>query len=115
MFLAGTFNKILEYGNGIYAELHHQFYRSLRDTTRLVVCGYGFGDKVINSRIVEWLYAFADNLVIIVDPRPAELKKSARWELASRWDYLEQNGKLSFVPRGIECVTWGELKALLNA
>ena len=57
MLLVGTFNKVSEYSQGIFRELHYRFRRTLHKADQLVVCGYSFGDKGINSEIIEWYYA----------------------------------------------------------
>jgi hypothetical protein len=43
--LVGTFNKIVEYTTGVFADLHCHFHQCLRQTRLMVCCGYGFGDK----------------------------------------------------------------------
>ena len=48
MMLIGTTNKVLEYVRPFYTDLLSQFYCSARNSGRLVICGYGFGDR-------EWL------------------------------------------------------------
>ena len=53
-FLAGTFNKILSYPTGIYADQHAHFHKSLREADALVVIGYGLRDKAINTRVIAW-------------------------------------------------------------
>lgn len=52
--LTGTFNKILSYPAGIYADQHFRFHEALAAADKLVVIGYGFGDKAINARLVAW-------------------------------------------------------------
>ena len=57
LLLIGTFNKVAEYSRGIFLDLHHRFRSTLREADRLVVCGYSFGDKGINTAVIEWYYA----------------------------------------------------------
>ncbi len=66
--LAGTFNKILGYNSELFLELHHRFHRVLQDCNALVVCGYGFGDKGINTRIAEWRQHSSLPKLLIIDP-----------------------------------------------
>ena len=54
MLLVGTYNKMRHYTSGIYADLYFELRRALRETERLIVCGYGFGDKGINRQLIEW-------------------------------------------------------------
>lgn len=64
ILLIGTFNKISEYTRGMFRDLHRRFRSMLRELDQLVVCGYGFGDKGINSsagttrgaRDASWLF-----------------------------------------------------------
>jgi len=53
--LIGSFNKILDYSGGIFADLFHAFRASPRTSDHLIVSGYGFRDKGVNAAIVEWL------------------------------------------------------------
>ncbi len=113
MFLAGTFNKMLQYTSGIYTDLHYQFYRSLRHTQRLVVCGYGFADKGINTRIIEWIYSSSDHKITIVHPEPEKLKRVARGAISNKWDDWKNMNKLTIVPKGIEQTSWQEIRNIL--
>lgn len=110
MFLAGTFNKMLQYTSGIYAELFYQFYKSLQHTSRLVVCGYGFRDKGINTQIKEWIYSSSDKRIIVIHPDPNRLKNGARGAISNDWDNLLKDGKLILISKGIEQTTWQDIK-----
>lgn len=114
VFLAGTFNKMLQYTGEIYADLHCLSRQSLRTIDRLVICGYGFGDKGINSQIIEWMYQSMNRRLIIIHEKPRELKKNARGAIKSRWDEWLSQGKLSYVESYIEKTTWQEIKGCLN-
>lgn len=56
LLLVGTFNKMLDYSSGIFLELHHRFRSTISEANQMVICGYSFGDKGINSEIIEWYY-----------------------------------------------------------
>ena len=75
LILVGTFNKILRYNSQPFLELHYRFMRALeeKDRTTLIVCGYGFGDKGVNTRIVEWLRRSPSNRLLIIDPEQSEI------------------------------------------
>ena len=68
--LVGTFNKIFGYNSDMFLELHHRFLRVLEDEgcKALVVCGYGFGDKGVNTRISEWRHRSLEHRLLIIDP-----------------------------------------------
>jgi len=109
MLLAGTFNKVLQYTSGIYAELHYQFYRSLRHARRLVVCGYGFGDKGINTPIIEWVNSRPDQRVVLVHPEPEELKGAARGAISGNWDRWVSQNKMTIISRPVEETSWQDM------
>jgi hypothetical protein len=76
--LIGSFNKIIDYSSGIYADLFQLFRSSLRDTNRLVVSGYGFRDKGVNTSITEWLTSSVDKRLVIIHKHPRQLLGHAR-------------------------------------
>lgn len=110
LFLAGTFNKMLQYINDIYADLHYQFRYSLRESQHLFVCGYSFGDKGINTRIIEWMNLSGDKTLIVAHPDPEDLKLKARPGIARHWQAWQDQGRLHFLPKGIEDVSWEEIR-----
>ena len=48
--LIGTFDKMLEYTMGIYADLFAGFRAGLRRLDILVISGYSFSDKGVNAK-----------------------------------------------------------------
>jgi len=66
VMLIGSFNKIFEYSGGIFSDLFCAFRGSLGSARRLVVGGYGFGDKGVNQLIVQWLRESVERKLIIV-------------------------------------------------
>ena len=53
--LVGTFNKMHPYTASVFADLHCHFHKCLRQVNSLICCGYGFGDKGINTKLAEWI------------------------------------------------------------
>lgn len=76
--LIGTFNKIQKYSTGIYLDIYYKFRATLRKTDKLVICGYSFGDKGINSELLRWFYEQQNRQFIMIHPDPTELRKGAR-------------------------------------
>lgn len=114
VILMGTFNKMLDYTNGIFADIYCLFRQALRDTEKLVISGYGFGDKGINIQIVEWMYLSQNNKIILVEPKPENLKIRARVVIQNHWkDWITQN-KLQIISKGIENTTWDEISEKMN-
>lgn len=108
--LVGTLNKLLKYTTGIFADLHFRFYRNLEDTDRLVVCGYGFGDKGINTRLLDWVHSADSRRAVVIDPRLWDLRWTARGAVRRPWLGLAREGKLRLIGKGIQDVTWPEIK-----
>ena len=112
MILVGTFNKMLQYTSSIYATLHYQLYRALRQTRHLIVCGYGFADKGINTYIAEWIAGASEHQIIVIHPKTEGLRDAARGAIRNKWEELERLGKLKCIPKKIEDVTWEEIMEL---
>ena len=110
LLLIGTFNKFTEYGLGIFRELHWHFRLLLEKSDKLVVCGYSFGDKGINSEIVEWYYAKRGRRFLIIDPHPDKLVENARGAISNKWSTWKKSGSLEVISKPLECVDVAELK-----
>ena len=78
LLLVGTFNKMLGYLSGVFDELHCRFHDELSTSNRLVVAGYGFGDKGINSQIIDWMFSSRLHQIVLIHPNTARLKSKAR-------------------------------------
>ena len=113
LILIGTFNKMLEYNSGIFLDLLCQFHFRLRVSRRLIVCGYGFGDKGINTQIVEWLYRDRTNRLFVIHPDPDGLAFVARGAIANKWHDLLKTTKLVVIPKRVEDLTFDELQEVL--
>ena len=104
LVLIGTFNKMLEYSGGIFRELHYGFRSSIRDADKLVVCGYSFGDKGINSEIIEWFYASRGRQFIVIHPDLELLVNHARGAITNKWDEWMESGAITCIRKKIEDV-----------
>lgn len=110
LFLVGTFNKMLQYTSGIYTTLFSEFNRSMNNSSILLVSGYGFGDKGINNRIIEWIYSLEEKHIIIIHPDPEDLLNSASGAISRKWNSWIKSNKLLLISKGIEEVKWPEVK-----
>lgn len=108
--LVGTFNKILEYSDDVYITLHYEFYQSLKHTERLVISGYGFGDKMINTRVIRWIHSSPGNKIIVIHPYPAEIKRYARKAISKNLEQWVKDDRLVIIPKKIEDTSWQEIK-----
>ncbi len=102
--LIGTFNKIYDYSRGMFRDLHYRFRLALRGADQLVVCGYSFGDKGINSEIIEWYYAERGRRFVIIHPDRNELVTHARGAIQEHWDKWDKNGSVGFITKRLEDV-----------
>jgi len=113
--LAGTFNKLLSYASGIYSELYFQFHRELKRSDTLVVSGYSFGDKGINSKIISWISDDLRRRLIVLHENPSELAMGARGAISSKWDHWIQQKRLIVIPKWLCNATWGEVVSAMSA
>jgi hypothetical protein len=113
--LVGTYNKMLHYINEVYADLHCLFRKSLCEIDHLIVCGYGFGDKGINSQVNSWMYLPSFNHMTIIHPNPDNLRKDARGLITKNWESWEREGQLTIIKKQIEHTSWVDIKrSLMN-
>lgn len=113
LILMGTHNKMSDYTNYLYEDLHVEFYNALKKVNRIVTCGYGFGDKGINSRLIAWLLRSKENRIVVVHPHPQNCQQHARAAIYQHWDHWVQARQLCPLPKKAEDVTWSEIKAFL--
>jgi hypothetical protein len=113
LLLIGTFNKVFDYSHGIWSELHCRFGSSLTRSRRLVIAGYGFGDKGINARIAEWMSADSSRKIVVVDPS-ADPSQYARPAIRMKWKPWQQSGRLHHFQRGVEQTDWPEIAERLT-
>lgn len=113
MFLAGTFNKMLQYNFGIWNTLHRHFYEVLNNSLdTLIICGYSFGDKGINTRLIEWMDGNIQNRILVIHPDLYNLKVSARGAIARNWDTWKKGNRLLTIQDYVENIDW---KRIANA
>ena len=113
LLLIGTFNKISEYSSGVFLELHHRFRSTIMEANRMVICGYGFGDKGINTEIIEWYYGKRGRRLVIIHPDPDNLVANARGAIRKNWPEWNQNGSNSIISKRFEAVGIDEFDAAL--
>ncbi|MCL4377473.1 MAG: SIR2 family protein [Actinobacteria bacterium] len=110
-FLIGSVNKILEYSRELFSELFYRFHCVLKNTNLLIVIGYGFKDKGINSKIIEYMYYNFNNKIIIVDKKEKEeLLKDARFAIQNNIPKWENEKRLRFICKDIKDFSLDEIK-----
>lgn len=115
LILAGTFNKMLTYTSGVFADMYARMTLNLDQADQLVVSGYGFSDKGINSRILDWVWKTPTRRLIVVDPEPERLTKRGRTAFRRSWDPLQKSGKLCFYASTFSDVAWADVKSDLES
>lgn len=85
-FLIGTFNKMLDYTIGIYADLFCTFRTALKRIDTLVVSGYSFGDKGINASVAEWARQGPGQRMLVVSPDASQYRDTARGAIRRLFD-----------------------------
>ncbi|MCF3651718.1 SIR2 family protein [Synoicihabitans lomoniglobus] len=99
LMLAGTTNKELAYGSGVFLELMFQFHKRLKETELLIVSGYGFADKGINNRLWAWLDARQGNRLVVLHEKPDELRRDAKPSFSHNVDRHKKSGKFVLVDK----------------
>ncbi len=107
--LIGTFNKIRDYIKPPYFELFATFRRQMGRIQHLYVSGYSFGDKGINTILVEWLYGGEDSKLWILHENEVQLLRSARGAIRNLWGQVART-KMDVYPSYLEKCEWQELR-----
>lgn len=103
------------YLNHVFLELHYRFHSTLIEASGLVISGYSFGDKGINSRLTDYMCLpvnRGEKKVVLIDPRPLEeVEQSARGAIAGKLMAWRDDGRLVHLRAGIESedVTWARV------
>ena len=93
IFFTGTYNKQSDYSNGIVRYVHLKFFENLSNTNVIIMSGYGWNDKGINTYLFEWILTNPKRKLILLHENPESIKKSksAMWH---RYDDLIKWGRL---------------------
>ena len=100
-FLSGTIVKELNYNFGLWREQLEAFREHLSNHTRLICCGYGFGDNGINRRIDQWMHDRLDGsnrlVVLTEDPKEEFISNKPYW-----LRHLVEEDRVDFVPNYLQ-------------
>lgn len=113
VILTGTFAKPLSYDGGAFAELHYRFHSYLRDGDLLIVTGYGFQDKAINTRLINWMLEARNRSMLVIHGAPANLEEGARPAIQRFWGEWVDLGRLRIIDSWIEESSWPEVRSEL--
>ena len=114
LLLIGTFNKVGQYARGIFRDLHYGFRSTLRESQQLVVCGYSFGDKGINSEIIDWYYGRCGRRFLVIHPKREDLVLNARFAIRNKWSEWEERESVNVIDKKLEDVNGKEFLHFLQ-
>ena len=103
--LSGRIVKMLDYSKPIHADLYGYFRIKLAtEISKLIVIGYGFGDKGINNALTQWFGLNSINRLIVVTFKKDSLINNARFAIGRILDdeRLRQNRRVVIIEGGIE-------------
>lgn len=113
--LIGTFNKMLGYLSDIFETLYDSFKATLRESNKLIISGYGFGDKGINTQLSHWLNQENAEKMIIIHPYKDDLILHSRGNY--RLNFMNADSKhpkVELIEKKFEEVTTAEIKEVLQ-
>lgn len=111
--LIGTYNKMLDYVGGIFDDLFYYFYQSIQEAETLIISGYSFGDRGINTKIIDWMYSSYNHRIVVIHPNPENLKNNSLGSIANKWEYWKKQEKLLLIPKSIENLSWHDIQDIL--
>lgn len=105
----GTHNKMFDYTHNPYRELVVGMSRALAQAHSVIVAGYGFHDKAINSQLIGWFYANSDRKLVVVNPGFDDLKKQASPAIRRLLNNSKELDHLKLIENKFENVSWDEI------
>lgn len=103
--LSGKIVKMLDYSKPIHADLYGYFRVKLAtEISKLIVVGYGFGDKGINNALSSWFGLNSNNRLIVITCGEDTLISKARFAMGRILadQRLRQNRRVVILDGGIE-------------
>jgi hypothetical protein len=99
-FLTGSYNKMSDYGFGIFAKVHHKFFDRLTNCDIMIMSGYGWNDRGINGRLLEWILSSHRKRLILLHRNPeTEIKQKSKSAMWHRYDELVNDGRLIVIKK----------------
>jgi hypothetical protein len=80
----------------------------------LIICGYGFGDKGINSRIINWRHSHRDNTIVIIR-RDCPFDESARIAIHNNLADWANDPTVIHLNANAESATWSDIRRAIAA
>jgi SIR2-like domain len=111
--LAGTHTKEVQYGSGIYAEMHFWFHRLLKEHTNMAMSGYGWGDRGINSRLIGWLHSPQNRRLVLMHQNLDGLIADSRRSFFFRYEPLVDAGRIIPIQKWMQHAGFEEVRTRL--
>jgi len=108
--LVGTTSKARHYLYSPFPQLLAFFQSHLERTDTVVACGLSLGDEGIRAYLAQWLSRGASRRLLIIDPNASDVKL----RLLKHLDW-QNHGRVDLIGRGIQDVSWQEVKDWLPA
>ena len=113
--LIGTNNKLMEYARAPYTPLFSEFYLRLQRSDVLIVCGYGFGDKGVNSQIIDWMYDDKSHRIVVIHGGgEAIIDRNMSGAIKRNFQIWIKERRVAFVEKFLSLenpLSWREVKA----
>jgi hypothetical protein len=109
VMLVGTFNKMMEYTMGIYADLFCAFRTALWSLDSLIVSGYSFSDKGVNASLVEWTRQNRERRLLIIAPHASDYAQTARG--AIRHLFSDCGAQIEKMNEKFKDADWNQIRA----
>ena len=106
VILAGTHNKLEDYSYSIFSDLITEFTRLLWSTDYVIICGYGFGDRGVNSRLSNWLRLDIKNQILVIHPKGKKVPDDLELKKIDP-------DRIHFLEMKFENIIWDDVKKLM--
>lgn len=115
--LVGRFNKELSYADSPFAELFSHARRALQSVSHLVISGYSFGDKAVNTMLIDWMYAAPkkSRKILLAHEHPDAVRSGARGAIGQRWESWINDGVLIPISRYLGELRLNDIESALIA
>lgn len=95
IFLTGSYNKLSSYNFGIFRFLNCKFDEAIANHNIIIMSGYGWNDKGVNGRLMQWIKSSLKNKIVLLHRNPIEqIKKRSKSPMWHSYDGLVKEGRL---------------------